>query len=162
MTSNRSPTSPRSTPEEEDEAVEEASLEVGAQAKDNRDREVDFNLKEVSEEKTMEEGLTRAPQKGTLESTPKQRMLTRTTAGIVCEIGHWIRDCPQKKKDENKGEEPKPYGAFSGLSDALLEFYGQAPLAIGNPVIGEMFQGITEVQQDEDTPEQPQEPEYLN
>ena len=78
------------------------------------------------------------------------------------EIGHWVRDCPQKKKDENKGDEPRPYGAFSGLSDALPEFYGQAPLAMGNPAIGEMFQGITEVQQDDITPEQPQEPEYLN
>ena len=78
------------------------------------------------------------------------------------EIGHWVRECPQKKKGENKGEEPKSYGAFSGLSDALPEFYGQASLAMGNPAIGEMFQGITEVQQDENTPEQPQEPEYLN
>ena len=33
---------------------------------------------------------------------------------------------------------------------------------MGNPAIAEMFQGITEVQQDENTPEQPQEPEYLN
>ena len=41
---------------------------------------------------------------------------------------------------------------FSGLSDALPEFYGQASLAMGNPAIGEMFQGITEVQQDEKYP----------
>ena len=59
------------------------------------------------------------------------------------EIGYWESDYPQKKKDQGKGEEPKPYGAFSGLSDALLEFYGQAALSMGNPDIGKMYQGIT-------------------
>ena len=44
---------------------------------------------------------------------------------------------PQKKKDQPKTEEPKPYGAFTGLSEALPEFYGQAALAMGNPAIGE-------------------------
>ena len=86
MTSNRNPTSPRSTPEEEGEAVEEASQEVEMRAKDNRDREVDSNPEEVSEEKAVEEGLTKAPQKGTLESTPRLRMLTRTTAGIAVRL----------------------------------------------------------------------------
>ena len=42
-----------------------------------------FQPKEVSEEKAMEEGLTKAPQKGTPESTPRLRMLTRTAAGIA-------------------------------------------------------------------------------
>ena len=64
------------------------------------------------------------------------------------EIGHWERECPQKKKDESKSEEPKPYGAFSGLSDALPEFYGQAALSMGNPAIGEMYQGITDILDD--------------
>ena len=54
------------------------------------------------------------------------------------EIGHWERECPQKKKDQGKAEEPKPYGAFTGLSEALPEFYGQAAL-------GEMYHGITDV-----------------
>ena len=40
---------------------------------------------------------------------------------------------------------PKPYGAFSGLSDALPEFYGQAALSMGNPAIQEMYQGITDI-----------------
>ena len=83
MTSNRSPTNPRSTPEEEGEAGEEASPEVEIQAKGNRDKEVDFNPEAVSEEKAVEEGLTKAPQKGTPESTPRPRMLTRTAAGIA-------------------------------------------------------------------------------
>ena len=135
--------------------MEEASPEVEIQARDNRDKEVDFNPEEVSEEKAVEEGLTKAPQKGTLESTPKTKDADKDRCRYCHEIGHWVRDCPQKKKDENKGEEPKPYGAFSGLSDALPEFYGKAPLAMGNPAIGEMFQGITEVQQDDNTPEQP-------
>ena len=66
--------------------MEEASAEVETRAKDNRDKEVDFNPKEVSEERAVEGGLTKAPQKGTLESTPKQRMLTRTTAGIAMRL----------------------------------------------------------------------------
>ena len=61
------------------------------------------------------------------------------------EIGHWERECQQKKKDQGKAEEPKPYGAFSGLSEALPEFYGQAALGMGGHAIGEMYQGITEV-----------------
>ena len=86
MTSNRSPTSPRSTPEEEGEATEEASPEVETRAKENRDKEVDFNPEEVSEEKAVEEGLTKAPQKGIPESTPRPRMLTRTVVGIAMRL----------------------------------------------------------------------------
>ena len=66
--------------------MEEASPEVEIQAKDNRDKEVDFNPEEVSEEKAVEEGLTKAPQKGTPESTPGLRMLTRTAAGIAVRL----------------------------------------------------------------------------
>ena len=104
----------------------------------------------------------RSPTKRNPRVNSKTKDADKDRCRYCREIGHWVRDCPQKKKDENKGEEPKPYGAFSGLSDALPEFYGQTPLAMGNPAIGEMFQGITEVQQDDNTPEQPQEPEYLN
>ena len=75
------------------------------------------------------------------------------------EIGHWERECPQKKKDQGKGEEPKPYGAFTGLSEALPEFYGQAALTVGNPAVGEMYHGITEVLETESENE---EQEYLN
>ena len=79
------------------------------------------------------------------------------------EIGHWERECPQKKKDHGKSEDPKPYGAFTGLSDALPEFYGHGALAIGNPAIGEMYQGITDVLDTncEDNCED-NVPEYLN
>ena len=66
--------------------MEEASPEVETRAKDTRDKEVDFNPEEVSEEKAMEEGLTKAPQKGTPESTPRLRMLTKTTAGIAVRL----------------------------------------------------------------------------
>ena len=66
--------------------MEEASPEVEIQTKDNRDKEVDFNPEEVSEEKAVEEGLTKAPQKGTPESTPRLRMLTRTAAGIAVKL----------------------------------------------------------------------------
>ena len=79
--------------------MEEASQGVEMWAKDNRDREVDSNPEEVSEEKAVEEGLTKAPQKGTLESTPKQRMLTRTAAGIaVSLLVYWIKDCPPEEE----------------------------------------------------------------
>ena len=82
-----------------------------------------------------------------------------------CEICHWERECPQKKKDESKSEEPKPYGAFSGLSDALPEFYGQAALSMGNPAIGEMYQGVTDILEDgvyEDLERDYSSMEYLN
>ena len=79
------------------------------------------------------------------------------------EIGHWERECPQKKKDQGKAEEPKPYGAFTGLSEALPEFYGQGAVAMGGQSIAEMYQGITEVLEadceDNCTDSQP---EYLN
>ena len=64
------------------------------------------------------------------------------------EIGHWERECPQKKKDETKIEKPKQYGVFSGLNGALPEFYGQAALSMDNPAIGEMYQGITDILED--------------
>ena len=79
-----------------------------------------------------------------------------------CEIGHWERECPQKKKDETKPEEPKPYGGFSGLSDALPEFYGQVVLSMGNPAIGEMSQGINDILEDGVYEELPTSMEYLN
>ena len=66
--------------------MEEASPEVEIRAKDNRDKEVDFNPEEVSEEKAMEEGLTKAPQKGTPESTPRPRMPIKTAAGIAVRL----------------------------------------------------------------------------
>ena len=78
------------------------------------------------------------------------------------EIGHWERECPQKKKDESRSEEPKPYGAFSGLSDALPEFYGQAALSMGNPAIGEMYQGITDIMEDGEVEKDYSSMEYLN
>ena len=78
------------------------------------------------------------------------------------EIGHWQRECPQKKKDQGKAEEPKPYGAFTGMSEALPEFYGQAALSMGNPAIGEMYQGITEVLEESSDQDTDPEPEYLN
>ena len=77
------------------------------------------------------------------------------------EIGHWERECPQKK-DESRSEEPKPYGAFSGLSDALPEFYGQAALSMGNPAIGEMYQGITDILEDGEVEKDYSSMGYLN
>ena len=66
--------------------MEKASPEVETRAKDNRDKEVDFNPEEVSGEKAAEEGLTKVPPRETPESTPKQRMLTRPTAGIAVRL----------------------------------------------------------------------------
>ena len=66
------------------------------------------------------------------------------------EIGHWEKECPQKKKDDTKTEEPKPYGAFSGLCDALPEFYGC-----------EMYQGITDILEDGVHDELPTSMEYF-
>ena len=123
---------------------------------------MDFNPEEVSEERGRGGRFDKSPTKRNPRVNSKTKDADKDHCRYCCEIGHWVRECPQKKKDENKGEEPKSYGAFSGLSDALPEFYGQASLAMGNPAIGEMFQGLTEVQQEDNTPEQLQEPEYLN
>ena len=36
-----------------------------------------------------------------------------------CEIGHLVKDCPQKKKDQEKGDNED---AFTGLSEIAQDF----------------------------------------
>ena len=49
-----------------------------------------------------------------------------------------MKDCPQKKRDEEKGSEGAT-GTFSNLSEIAQDFYG-------NP---EIFHGITEIYKDQ-------------
>ena len=146
MISNKGPTNPRSTPEEEGEAMEEEASPgdvIRDISMDTREAEVVTNraiktsIVADTEENSVVVNLTNHPQKGTPGSIPKTKDADKDRCRYCHEIGHWERECPQKKKDESKSEEPKPYGAFSGLSDALPEFYGQAALSMGNPAIGE-------------------------
>ena len=51
---------------------------------------------------------------------------------------------------------------FSGLSDALPDFYGQAALSMGNSAIGEMYHGITDILEDGVYEELHTSMEYLN
>ena len=111
-------------------------------------RAITTSIVEDSEEDSMVVNLTNHPKKRNPRVNSKTKDADKDRCRYCHEIGHWERECPQKKKDETKTEEPKPYGAFSGLSDALPEFYGQAALSMGNPAIGEMYQGITDVFED--------------
>ena len=105
----------------------------------------------------------KSPTKRNPRVTSKTKDADKDCCRYCHQIRHWERDCPEKKKDQGKGEEPKPYGAFSGLSDALLEFYSQAAtLAMGNPAIREIFQGITEILEDRESGEFSQQLDYLN
>ena len=140
------------SPEEEIRDTSRETMETGE----------DFSQEADSEENLAEDGLTRAPQKETPGSTPRPKDVDKDRCRYCREIGHWERECLQKRKDQGKGEEPKPYGAFSGLSAALPEFYGQAALTMGNPAIGEMYQGITDILNEEECQDTSQEDDYLN
>ena len=71
------------------------------------------------------------------------------------EVGHWERDCPQKKKDQGGSEETQSFSTLTGLSEALPEFYGQEAAPIRN-----MFHVMSEVPREEEPEDQEQ--EYLN
>ena len=64
------------------------------------------------------------------------------------EIGHWVKDCPQKKKDQEKGDTED---TFAGLNEIAQDFYGAGAT--------DMFHGITEIYVESDEEGQILEPE---
>ena len=64
------------------------------------------------------------------------------------EIGHWVKDCPQKKKDQEKGDTED---TFTGLSEITQDFYGTRAT--------DMFHGITDIYVESDEKDNILEPE---
>ena len=64
------------------------------------------------------------------------------------EIGHWVKDCPQKKKDQKKGDTED---TFTGLSEIAQDFYGARS--------ADMFHGITDIYVESDEEDNILEPE---
>ena len=77
--------------------------------------------------------LTRA-----LPRVPRENSKTKDVDKDRCrycrEIGHWVKDCPQKKKDQEKGDTKD---TFTGLSEIAQDFYGARAT--------DMFHGITDI-----------------
>ena len=76
--------------------------------------------------------------KSPTKRVPRENSKTKDADKDRCrycrEIGHWVKDCPQKKKDQDNTESES---AFAGLSDIAQDFYGNRST--------EMFHGITEI-----------------
>ena len=89
-------------------------------------------VKEASEENLGEENLTKVPPKEFPENS-KTKDADKDRCRYCREIGHWVKDCPQKEKDLAKKDTEN---AFSGLSEIAQDFYGDRTT--------EMFHGITE------------------
>ena len=80
----------------------------------------------------------RSPTKRNPRENSKTKDVDRDRCRYCREIGHWVKDCPQKKRDDEKGSEGAT-GTFSNLSEIAQDFYG-------NP---EIFHGITEIYKDQ-------------
>ena len=89
---------------------------------------------EVSEENPEMESLTRALPKEFLGENSKTKDVDKDQCRYCCEIGHWVKDCPQKKKDQEKGDTED---TFTGLSEIAQDFYGTRAT--------DMFHGITDI-----------------
>ena len=76
----------------------------------------------------------RSPTKRVPRENSKTKDVDKDRCRYCCEISHWVKDCPQKKKDQEKTE---PDNAFAGLNDIAEDFYGNRST--------EMFHGITEI-----------------
>ena len=88
----------------------------------------------------------RSPTKRVPRENSKTKDVDKDRCRYCREIGHWVKDCPQKKKDQEKTESDS---AFAGLSDIAQDFYGNRST--------EMFHGITEIyEESEDKLEVPE------
>ena len=63
-------------------------------------------------------------------------------------IGHWVKDCPQKKKDQEKGDTED---TLTGLSEIAQDFYGARAT--------DMFHGIRDIYVESDEEDNILEPE---
>ena len=90
--------------------------------------------------------------KSPTKRVPRENSKTKDVDNDRCrychKIGHWVKDCPQKKKDQEKGDTED---TFTGLSEIAQDFYG--------PRATDMFHGITEIYVESDEEEQILEPE---
>ena len=86
--------------------------------------------------------MTKAPQKGSPGKTLKTKDSDKDRCRYCREIGHWVKDCPQKKKDQ---DEDNSSDAFAGLNDIAQDFYGEKST--------DMFHGIQEIYRDEEEAE---------
>ena len=125
-------------------------------------RDTIIKTMEATEEDNVEENLTNHPLRGTPGSIPRPKMLTRTAVGIAMKLVIGKGSVFKRRKMKPRVRNLNPMVHFFGLSDALPEFYGQAALSMGNPAIGEMYQGITEILEDGVFKEFPNSMEYLN
>ena len=100
---------------------------------------------EVDQE--VDKSLTEAPQKGIPEKILETKDADRDRCRYCREIGHWVKDCPQKKRDDEKASEGAT-GTFSNLSEIAQDFYGTP----------DVFNGITDIykenQEDQEGPQE--------
>ena len=78
--------------------------------------------------------MTRVLQSGVPRENSKTKDTDKDRCRYCREIGHWVKDCPQKKKDQGNTESDS---TFAGLSNIAQDFYGNRST--------EMFHGITEI-----------------
>ena len=102
-------------------------------------------------------GFRGKPRGGKFDKSPTERVprensktkdVDKDWCRYCCEISHWFKDCPQKKKDQEKGDTED---TFTGLSKNAQDFYGARATDI--------FHGITEIYVESDEEEKILEPE---
>ena len=103
------------------------------------------------------EGFRGKPRGGKYDKSPTKRVprensktkdVDKDRCRYCREIGHWVKDCPQEKKDQEKGDTED---TFTGLSEIAQDFYGARST--------DMFHGITEIYEETDEEEKFLEPE---
>ena len=76
----------------------------------------------------------KSPTKRNPRENSKTKDADRDRCRYCREIGHWVKDCPQKKRDDEKASEGAT-GTFSNLSEIAQDFYGTP----------DVFHGITDI-----------------
>ena len=91
----------------------------------------------------------KSPTKRNPRENSKTKDADRDRCRYCREIGHWVKDCPQKKRDDEKASEGAT-GTFSNLSEIAQDFYGTP----------DVFHGITDIyKENQEEQEGPQETE---
>ena len=86
----------------------------------------------------------KSPTKRVPRENSKTKDVDKDRCRYCREVGHWVKDCPQKKRDQDKDSSSD---AFAGLNDIVQDFYGKQST--------DVFHGIQEIYKDEEeTPEQ--------
>ena len=90
----------------------------------------------------------KSPTKRVPRENSKTKDVDKDRCRYCREIGHWVKDCPQKKKDQEKGDNED---TFAGLSEIPQDFYGARAT--------DMFHGITDIYVESDEEDNILEPE---